>query len=206
MHSFANFPDFCYLGGPNHCYLKKTVAIFLLMIFLFNVGGYHLLFWSLRLQAKKDLLHRLDAEQYASEEFVVLSLPITLPYLLHQPDFTPAHGEVEFKGQFYSMVKQMVKGDTLYMICIKDRNRSQLETTFAEYTNLASDIPLGFADGIDVLSKLYKDYTFVEMDALYLPFTITSPTLSGPTDFMAASPLIQVESPPPQLEIKLLFS
>jgi hypothetical protein len=152
------------------------------------------------LQAKTDLLQRLDAEQYASEEVVILRLPVSLPYAVHQPDFAAANGEVEYKGQYYNMVKQKVKNDTLFMVCIKDMNRSRLENAINEYTNGAvSNLPASTGDAMDILGKLFKDYTITDVESLLVPFQIASKKFSAPTDFMATSPLQLVESPPPQV-------
>ena len=83
------------------------------MIFLFNVGGYYLVFWGVRTQAKKDLLHRLDADQYSSEDLVVLSIPVNLPYPIQQNGYERVDGEFEYGGEYYNLVKQRLQNDTL---------------------------------------------------------------------------------------------
>jgi len=62
--------------------MKRAFSIFFLALFLFNIGGYYLVYWGLQSQAKKDLLHRLDAENYSSEDLIVISVPMSLPYPL----------------------------------------------------------------------------------------------------------------------------
>src|SRR5688572_11463599 len=83
----------------NYVYLNQSVrrllAIFFLSVFLFNIGGFYLAFWSIRLHAKKELLSRLDAEQYDSEALTVLSIPLSLPYPVQQSDYERVDGELE---------------------------------------------------------------------------------------------------------------
>lgn len=178
--------------------MKKCLAILLLALLLFQVGGYHLFFWSLRAHAKKDLLKRLDAEEYSADEVAVLSLPVNLPYVLNESGFVPAQGEVEYKGQYYNLVKQMIKNDTLFMVCIKDNNRAALEKTIGEYTNIIVDVPAPSSENSDLLGKIFKDYTFVYQDVLIVSLSTTGTEMSGPTDLVVSSPFLQIDSPPPQ--------
>lgn len=172
----------------------------MLALLLFQVGGYHLFFWSLRVHAKKDLLKKLDADQYSADEVVVLSLPVNLPYVLQEPDLQPAQGEVEYKGQFYSLIKQMIKNDTLFMVCIKDINRASLEKTFVEFTNLVVDVPAAAAENSELLGKIFKDYTFVDRHVLVAPFSNAGDLIAGPTDLNVFIPFLPVDSPPPRLQ------
>ena len=74
------------------------------IIFLFNVAGYHVVFWALRSQAKSDLLHRLDADAYSSEDVVVLTIPVSSPYPVYDKGYQRANGEVEYQGDYYELV------------------------------------------------------------------------------------------------------
>ena len=60
-------------------------------------------FGHLRSQAKSDLLHRLDADAYSSEEVVVLTVPVSLPYPVHDEGYQRANGEVEYNGEYYAV-------------------------------------------------------------------------------------------------------
>lgn len=139
--------------------LKKLFSILFLLIFLFNVGGYYLVFWGVRSQAKKDLLHRLDADQYSSEELVILSIPVNLPYPIHQNGYERVDGEFEYGGEYYNLVKQRLENDTLFMVCIKDHQEKNLVDAFTAYTNLANDLPSSAKHTMAMFGKLFKDYT-----------------------------------------------
>lgn len=130
-----------------------------LLIFLFNVGGYYIVFWGLRSQAKSDLLHRLDAEQYSSEDLVVLTIPISVPYPIQQNGYERVNGEFEYHGEYYNLVKQRLENDTLFMVCIKDHHEKKLVSALNEYSNLANSLPTDARHTMDLFGKLFKDYT-----------------------------------------------
>lgn len=183
----------------NRLDLKRSVAIFFLVIFLFNVGGYNLVFWALKANAKRDLLHRLDADAFSSNDAVVLTLPITLPYPIHNPGYERTEGEVEYGGEFYRLVKQKVENDTLFIVCIKDSEQKRIQQTMNQYTNLTNNLPADAQKTIDHLGKLFKDYTSTFLSS-------PSKLLELKYDLLFANGLVKItdralsiESPPPRL-------
>jgi hypothetical protein len=157
-----------------------------------------LVFWALRSQAKLDLLHRLDADAYSSKEVVVLTLPVSLPYPIHDPTYERANGEIEYKGEFYQLVKQKVENDTLFMVCVKDHDQKRLNEAINEYTDLTNNLPAGSKRAMDLLGKLFKDFTSIDS---FMPSF--APNLSDGILFPFTSSLIiqlplSVESPPPE--------
>jgi hypothetical protein len=153
----------------------------------------------LRTQAKTDLLHRLDADVYSSEEVVVLSIPVTLPYPVHDGAYKRANGELEYKGEFYQLVKQKFENDTLFMVCVKDRHQKRIQRTMNEFTNLANNLPASTKHTLDLFGKLFKDYTATA-------FSIASRVAACGYDvpdtayqFSFLTPSLSIESPPPKL-------
>lgn len=179
--------------------LKRSVAVFFLVIFLFNVGGYHFVFWALKSNAKADLLHRLDADAYSSEDVVILTLPVSLPYPIHDPDYQRADGEVEFGGEFYQMVKQKVENDTLFMVCIRDVEQKRIQRTINEYTNLASNLPVDAKQAIDHLGKLFKDYTAGFSSGISKHLVLKYDLLFADDSFEITQYPLPIDSPPPEL-------
>ncbi len=117
------------------------------------------MFWGVRSQAKQDLLQRLDAENYSSDDLVILTLPIALPYPIQQNGFERVNGEFEFNGEFYNLVKQRLENDTLFMVCIKDHQEKKLFSAMSDFTDLTNSLPAGAKHTMDLFGKLFKDYT-----------------------------------------------
>ncbi|SHG74995.1 hypothetical protein SAMN04488109_1676 [Chryseolinea serpens] len=125
------------------------------------------MYWAAKSRAQKDLLVRLDADNYSSNDLVVFSVPtISLPYTLQQQGYERANGEFEYQGEYYSLVKQRLENDTLFMVCIKDHHKKKLVKVLNEYTNLANNLPASAHHTLDSFAKLFKDYTSAESTAL----------------------------------------
>ncbi len=179
--------------------MKKTIAIFFLVIFLFNVGGYHLIFLALKIQAKNDLLHRLDADAYSSEEVVILTLPITLPYSIHSPEYERAMGEVEHHGEFYHLVKQKVENDTLFMICVKDQEQTRLQSSMEEYTSLTQALPANTKQNLSLLDYLFKDFITTASITPTAGWIPKYDILFQSKEFPINQRSLSIDSPPPEL-------
>jgi hypothetical protein len=139
--------------------LKRLVSIFLLTLFLFNVGGYYLVFWGLQQKADNVLTARLDANRYSLNETVELKIPITLPYPLQQNDFERVNGTFEHKGEHYKLVKQKLGNDTLYVVCIKDVAAKSLSKKMTDYMKLSNDLPDAKNKALSLFGKLLKEYS-----------------------------------------------
>ncbi|MBT1702012.1 hypothetical protein [Chryseosolibacter indicus] len=138
--------------------MKRSFSILFLVIFLFNVGGYYLVFWALRYQANAELNSRLDQEDYSADQTVELKIPLTIPYPMHPRGFERVHGKFEHQGEFYQLVKQKLQNDTLYVICYKDHEEKQLMDTMTDYVSLSNDLPGTAKKALNFFGKLLKDF------------------------------------------------
>ena len=163
------------------------------------MGGYHLFFWALRSQAKSDLLHRLDADAYFSEEVVILTLPVSLPYPIQDPDYERANGEIEFHGEFYHLVKQKVANDTLFMVCVKDHDQKRLNEAINEYSELTNNLPTTSKHAMDFFGKLFKDYAKPIFNTPAPALSLSFDILLGAPEFLVIQQSFPIDSPPPEL-------
>jgi hypothetical protein len=143
-----------------HILMKRAFSIFFLVLFLFNVGGYYFVYWALQSRAKKDLVQRLDVDNFPTSDLIIISVPMSLPYPLQQQSgYERVDGEFEYQGEYYRLVKQRLENDTLYMVCIKDQGKKKLVKVLNEYSTFANNLPQGANHTLDMFAKLFKDYT-----------------------------------------------
>jgi hypothetical protein len=109
-------------------------------------------------RVKADLLTRLDAGDYHQNDVTILTIPLSLPYPVHQGDYERVNGDFQYGGEYYRLVKQKLENDTLFLVCIKDKQAKKLAVALTEYTKLANDIPSGTRQALTFLSKLFKDF------------------------------------------------
>lgn len=132
----------------------------LLFVFLFNVGGYYILFLGLRAQADRRLTLRLDTDGYTPEQTLELKIPVTLPYPLQANGYERIDGRFEHQGQFFKLVKQKLQRDTLYVVCVRDEATRALVETMNDYVQLTQSLPSSDTGQktLQFISKLIADF------------------------------------------------
>jgi hypothetical protein len=129
------------------------------MVFLFNVGGYYVVFWTMQISGENQLSLKLDHDRYSDYQVFLFKLPLTLPYSINQEGYQRVEGSFEHAGQFYQLVKQKLENDTLFIVCIKDHEKKRVADAFSNYTKLSHDLPTSHEEGgLNLLSKLSKEF------------------------------------------------
>lgn len=180
--------------------MKKVLSLGLLLVFLFNVGGYYIVFWGLRLQSDHNLSTRLDANQYDEAETIELKIPVSLPYPIYEQDFQRVDGGFEHDGEHLKMIKHKYKNDTLYIVCIRDVETGKLVETMNSYLELTQGLDGTSSDqkALNYLSKLLKDFYShygIILEGGY-GFSINLLRSSLNQSFLA--PALPIHAPPPR--------
>jgi hypothetical protein len=137
--------------------VKRLTTIFFLLLFLFNAGGYYGLFWLIRQQSEKELLARIENDTHSQQE-ITLKIPLALPYPVSDNGMARMNGEFEYQGEHYKLIKQKLEDGVLYLVCVKNTDRTKIETMLANYSKTANDIPTQSQQGLNFLSKIFKDF------------------------------------------------
>lgn len=140
--------------------LKKLLAICFLVLFLFNVGGYYLVFMGLNANANQALSKKIDNDNLRDQQTFLIKIPVTLPYPIND-SYERAHGEFEYNGEYYRLVKQKFSNDTIHMVCVKNDRKNHLNTVLVEYSKKSND--LDGATTPNLLSKIYHDFSVNEL-------------------------------------------
>jgi hypothetical protein len=179
--------------------LKRVAAIFFLLVFLFNTGGYYLVFWCIKQQAKEDFLARLHASDYSQHESIILAIPFSLPYPVSDGSYQPVHGDFEYGGDYYKLVKQKLENDTLFVVCIKDKEARLIEESLSDYSKLANNLPVGSKQAFSFLAKIFKDYQSNEKFTVSPLHAFTSQQYFAVTTAPVQESHRSIDSPPPEL-------
>ena len=180
--------------------MKKAFSIFFLTLFLFNVGGYYLVFWALQYQADQELTSIIDRGDYSQDETFELKIPLSMPYPLHPRGAQRAYGEMEIEGQLYTFVEQRLENDTLHIVLMRHIDKENLVETMTEYANLSNDLPGTSQKAASFLGKILKDYT-PSTSVVISETTAWSGTIITYCDLVTAvlAGTTEIASPPPRV-------
>jgi hypothetical protein len=181
--------------------LKRGLSLILLIVFLFNVGGYYIVFLGLHFQLDQELTSRLDNGSYDVEETVHLKIPMSLPYPIHSGGFERVDGRFEHNGEYFRLIKHKWNNDTLYIVCIRDHGTRELVSTMISYVQHTLGLENSGRDqkALNYLSKLIKDF-FPQQDIKLLHqngFSMRLDLGEKPESF--SQPEIPVHAPPPRI-------
>jgi hypothetical protein len=108
-------------------FVRKPVAIFLLLILLFNIIGYRAWFYYAEKKSDSQLEALLNKNQYDEQDLVVLKVALNMPYQIEQTQFERVDGEVTLDGRIYKYVKRRVSEGNLILLCIPDTHKMSLK-------------------------------------------------------------------------------
>jgi hypothetical protein len=118
----------------------------LLAIHLFNLGGYTLWFEYFIHRGDRHLAQQLNNHQYNDSELIEVKIALHTPYLTSWSDYERVDGEAEVNGLYYTYVKRKIHNDTLYLLCLPNKTKTQLNAARIEYANKVQDVPANAAE------------------------------------------------------------
>lgn len=107
---------------------------------LFNLAGYRWLFYAIEKNATADLEQKISTGNYSDDQLIEISIPLNMPYYSDK-DYENVYGETDFNGQHYRYVKRKVSGNTLYLLCLPNQEKTSLAEVKNEFTKAVNDIP-----------------------------------------------------------------
>lgn len=120
--------------------MKKTAAILLIILYLFNWGGYRVLFYWMQQQTNNRLELKLDNNEYAEGDLIELSIPLNFPYQNDWADFERTDGEIVINDTPYHFVKKKVKNNCLIIKCIPNAGKKNIMNQQEAFFKSVNDI------------------------------------------------------------------
>ncbi len=133
--------------------MKKTIAILLLAVYLFNLGGYSFVFGYFIQQSDDTLVQQLDQNNYNEAQLSTISIPLHVPYIQNSGGFERVNGSVEYKGIQYNYVQRMVKNDTLFIQVMANRQKTHLVKEKSAFAGAVNDFAPGKKNNTPVAKK-----------------------------------------------------
>jgi len=121
---------------------------------VFNLAGYRWLFSAIEKNATANLEQKISAGKYSDEQLVEIRIPLNMPYYSDK-DYEEVYGETDFNGEHYQYVKRKVSDNTLYLLCLPNKEKTSIVKVKNEFTKAVNDIP-GNKEGSQQKSGLVK--------------------------------------------------
>jgi hypothetical protein len=116
------------------------VAILLLVLMVFNLIGYRWIFSVMEQKATTNLEQKISAGEYSNDQLVEIRIPLNMPYYSDK-DYENVYGETDWNGQHYRYVKRKVSDNTLYLLCLPDKEKTSIANVKNEFTKAVNDVP-----------------------------------------------------------------
>lgn len=121
---------------------------------VFNLAGYRWLFSAIEKNATANLEQKISAGKYNEEQLVEIRIPLNMPYYSDK-DYEEVYGETDWNGEHYRYVKRKVSANTLHLLCLPNKEKTNLVKVKNEFTKAVNDIP-GNKEGSQQKSGLIK--------------------------------------------------
>ena len=129
----------------------------MLVIFTFNLGGYYVFFWALKVQANQELSAKLDEGHYDESQTFEIQIPLTLPYPLQSNGYERQYGQFTYQGEQYQVVKQKHENDVLTILCLKNTKVNHLEKVSNAFSETSGAQPVQ-EGSLNLPLKVFQDY------------------------------------------------
>jgi hypothetical protein len=121
--------------------VKRTAAILLLSLLLFNWVGYEFYTAILQDRADKTMVANLDQDKYSDADLISIKVPaVHLSSYVNSKEFQRVDGKIEIEGVQYNYVKRRFTEDSLELLCIPNKTSTSIQTARNEFFKLVNDL------------------------------------------------------------------
>jgi hypothetical protein len=167
--------------------MRKCISFILLVIFLFNVGGYYLWFSVKQNNVQKEIRNEIRKGLKESE------LTLIIVNINNQEGicWVKAGKEFRYKGDFYDVVKKKIKNQKLCYYCINDKKEQILISNFNKSHNSKKETEKKLKRAFSTNNYFSTRY--------FLTNNLYSTDIKYPDlDYNNKSQIIKIPSPPPR--------
>jgi len=136
--------------------VRKLTTIILLLLFAFYAAGYYFVYQFMIYQHS---FAGIDPAHVTNQaEIAILKIPVYLPYLPQATHEEKTDGSVQIDGIWYRAVSKHLYNDTLYVKCVKDRERMTLNEWFHDFVRFSFGNNANSNNHQDLYKSFFKEY------------------------------------------------
>jgi hypothetical protein len=178
--------------------VKKLIAILLLNVHLFNLGGYQFVFQYFIHQSEVQIVKEIYENKIDATKLVEIKIPVHLPGIQKWKDYVRVNGQLQLKGVYYNYLRYKMSPDTMSFICIANSVKTRLVSANLIIAKEINDVPLS-KKGHDNLKKASfgNDYSFQVVNYQFIAFSTLLKHIENPIVYQLNNPYIELPGQPP---------
>jgi len=116
----------------------------MVVVILFNAGGYDLFFQYLMFRSDSRNIENINHSHYRISDLVEVKVPVALPAQAPQEysgEYEPIAGQIQVKNNKYDYAEIKITRDTLYLRVLPNAELAKLTKANGLYGKLVNDLP-----------------------------------------------------------------
>jgi len=137
--------------------LKKLAAILLLIVQLYDLGGYHAVRQYLVYYSDRYFNEQTAKGMYNKQDLVEVEIPVNLPGITNWNAYIPVCGQIKFGDNAYNYVQMRMTSHTLFLKCIPNYETTQLNTQNIINATPIKNMPVPKKQHVPYASGIFMD-------------------------------------------------
>jgi hypothetical protein len=177
--------------------MKRIIAITLLLIHLFYIGGQLAFHEYMVYKSDKFYNTQISENHYNINDLTEIRIPLAMPFATDWSNFETLNGSVQFKNTSYNYVKIKVTKTAIYLLCIPNYATTHLSEQNIIYARQIPDIPVPKKDHVPFGKINLADYNYQTIFFKFSAPIITIGTIISHNHFnICNSPITGTGQPP----------
>ena len=134
----------------------------MLALLLFNLGGYMLLFQYFINRSDSIVFDQINNNRYKPADLVEIKIPANFKTIENWDEYAPVSGQVRLKDTCYNFAYLKMTKDTMYLLCLPNKEKARLKNAKTVYAREVNEIPLNEKTRIPLikLNIFESDYNY----------------------------------------------
>ncbi len=136
--------------------MKRSLAIFFLIIVLFNIAGYYLVIEGWKWH--NSVTWSFEESMLGSPELIIEIPLVNVQYPSQEKDWERADAPFEYSGEVYRIINKRLTQDALFIDCVKDIENNRINEQLKDFANTFSDRPVDGKENVKHFPGFTKEY------------------------------------------------
>lgn len=137
--------------------LKKIVAILLLIVHTYGLGGSLILHQYLSWQMEKFYNEQAAKGLYDVHDLKEVAIPVNLPGIHDWKSYENIHGQIQFGDKAYNYVQMRVTSHNLYLKCIPTYNETRFNADNVLHAAPVKGVPVPQKEHVPLVNIVFSD-------------------------------------------------